>query len=265
MNRIVRMGALVVALVGAPAIASGRAPAEQVRVEADEIGTMGRKRLDAIAVEATKLAEQAGIAPDQMSVSIVWADRDAIVYGIRVRIVTDAAKVADPADERGPIVHRCNDCNTDDLVTATVEGVLEAIQLYKEAQEPEPAAREPEPEPADAQPQPQPPPPVDAAPVDRAGGLGAVGKAGVAAIVIGASAVVAGGALVGVGTTRPSADPTRLREFRPTGYAVLGVGAAVLVTGIALLAVDRTKAKRATTMVPLLSPGFIGVSARARF
>jgi hypothetical protein len=253
---MIRALLLSIVLAGAPV-------GERVRVEADEIGIMTKRRLDEIAAQATKLAEEAGIAPDQMSVSLVWADRDALVYGIRVRIETDAAKVVDPDDLRGPIVQNCSRCNEADLVTASIEGVLAALQRYKKAKEPPP----PEPRKAAVVQEDS----VPAAPAtkqpeaDRPGGLGTMGKVGVAGIVIGSAAVITGGALVGVGTTRPDADPTKLVDWWPSGYALIGVGAAVLVTGVALLAVDRKKAKRKVAGAPVLMPSFAGVVVEARF
>ena len=245
-------------------LALSLAPADDVvRVEADEVGIIKQQKLDEIAIEVTKLAEQAGIAPDEMRVSLVWADREALVYGIRVRIVTDDAQLTDPQDERGPVVHRCESCNADELITFTVEGAIAGIDKYEEAKTPAPKQVEV----AEPEPTPQALPPDAAAPADTepSRGLDTLGKIGVAGIVVGASTAITGGAFVGIRSTRPSADPTQLRNWLPAGYALLGAGAAVLVTGVALLVVDRTRAKRGTAMAPLLGPGFAGASVRARF
>lgn len=238
------------------------APAgETVRVDADEVGVLRKDKLDEIAVEVTKLAERAGIAPGEMSVSLVWADRDALVYGVRVRIVTRDAKLVDAQDERGPLVHRCEGCSADELITFTVEGAIAGIDDYQDAKVPAttPATvvvRQAEPQPVDR------PGPEQA---DRSGGLGTLGKVGVAAIVVGGSVAITGGAFVGIRSTRPANDPTHIRDWSTPGYVLLGSGAAVLVTGIALLVVDRTRAKRGTAVAPLLGPGFAGATVRARF
>jgi hypothetical protein len=79
---------------------------------------------------------------------------------------------------------------------------------------------------------------------DRPGPLGNMGWSGVGLLVAGAAAAITGGALVGVGTTRPAADMSQIRDFRPTGYALLGTGGAMLVVGAILLGVDRARAKK---------------------
>lgn len=243
---------LALALTGAPA-------PERVRIEADEIGIMKKDKLDSIAIEATKLAEEAGIAPHEMSVSLVWENRNDLVYGIRVRIETSEAKLVDPDDLRGPIVHKCPRCNESDLVTASIEAVLEALGRYEEAKAPPPAPKQ-----AVAPIVTVPPPRDDATRKDRAEGLGPLGQIGVASIVVGGAVVITGAAFIGVGTTRPEVDPTQLRDWRPPGYALLGVGAAALVTGVALLVVDR-KRSRKLAISPMMAPRLAGVVAEGKF
>jgi hypothetical protein len=243
---------LAIVLAGAPA-------PERVRIEADEIGIMKKDKLEAIAIEATKLAEEAGIAPHEMSVSLVWQNRTDLVYGIRVRIETSEAKLVDPDDLRGPVVHRCPRCNESDLVTASIEGVLEALGRYEEAKAPPPAPKQAA-EPIVT----APPPGEDARPTDRGYGFGPMGQIGVASIVVGGAVAITGAAFIGVGTTRPELDPTQLRNWRPPGYALLGVGAAVLVTGVALLVVDR-KRGRGLAISPMMAPRLAGVVAEGKF
>ena len=247
---MIRALVLCVALAGAP---SG----ERVSVEADEIGIMKKDELEKIAAETTKLAEEAGIAPHEMSVSLVWQDRDALVYGIRVRIETSEAKLVDANDPRGPVVHTCPRCNEADLVTASIEGVLEGLGRYEQAKAPPPA-------PKAVEPIATPPAPADDALVDRSKSLGPLGQIGVASIVVGGAVAITGAAFIGVGTTRPDTDPTHLRDWRPPGYALLGVGAAALVTGVALLVVDRKRARK-LAISPMLSPRLAGVVAEGKF
>jgi hypothetical protein len=249
---MIRAMILALALAGAPT-------PERVHIEADEIGIMKKDKLAVIAVEATKLAEEAGIAPHEMSVSLVWENRTDLVYGIRVRIETSEAKLVDPDDARGPIVHKCPRCNESDLVTASIEGVLEALGRYEKATAPPPAPA-PVAEPIVT----APPPREDARPLDRPQGLGPLGQIGVAGIVVGSAVAITGAAFIGVGTTRPELDPTQLREWRPPGYALLGVGAAVLVTGVALLVVDRKRARK-VAISPTLAPRLAGVFAEVEF
>ncbi len=245
---------LALAVSGAP-----QSDPPRVAIDGAEIGIMSEASLAAVAEEAAKVAQREGIEPEQMSISLVWIDRGASVYGIRIRIETDKASVVDPDDPRGPVMQKCEACAEPELVTASVEGVLEAVKRYKEL-----TAPPPKPEPA-VVPKQVPPPAEKPAPVDKQG-LGPLGKAGVASIVVGGTGVIAGAVLVALGTRRPSADPTKLREFRPSGYVSLGVGGIVLATGIALLAVDRRRAKKSRASVtPQLGPGFAGVQGRCRF
>ena len=245
---------LMLCLAGEPA-----AEVERVKIDADEIGVMSEEKLRPVAEEAAKIARRNGIDPADMSVSLVWEDRQEFVYGIRVRI---GDVLVDENDPRGPIVHRCPDCSTNDLVTASVEGVLEAAKLYKEL------TREPEEEkvvtkPKKKKPEDEEPGAKKAAPVDDPR-ISPLGQAGIAGIVIGSAGIVTGVAFIAIDTTRPTADPTVLRQFRPAGYISLGVGVALLATGVALLAVDRKKSKTAA-VAPAVGPGYVGLQGRWRF
>jgi hypothetical protein len=40
------------------------------------------------------------------------------------------------------------------------------------------------------------------------------------------------------------ADMSQIRDFRPTGYAVLGTGVAMVIVGAVLLGVERSKARK---------------------
>ena len=224
---------------------------------------MTEESLQAIAEQITKMAAEKGIDPDEVVVSIVWVDRDAIEYGIRIAIETDEGSVsATDGDTRGPVVARCRECTESELVTLCVEGMLEALSVYEDSKQ------EPEPPPADEQP-PVEEPVRDTTPTptrDQGRKIGPLGWAGVAGIAVGVSGVVAGGVLIGLDTRRLDDDPTKLRHFRPPGYAVLGAGAGVLVTGVVLVAVDVVRHKRKrTAFSPVLAPDFAGASARFRF
>lgn len=71
-----------------------------------------------------------------------------------------------------------------------------------------------------------------------------MGWSGVGLVVGGAAAAITGAAFLGVGERRPEVDMSQIRDFRPSGYALLGTGLAVVVVGAVLIGVDRARAKR---------------------
>jgi hypothetical protein len=89
--------------------------------------------------------------------------------------------------------------------------------------------------------------------------------------VLGAGGLATGGAFVGTGETRPERDKSKIRDFRPSGYALLGVGGALMITGAVLLGVDRARAKRAARgrarmrVIPAVGPENAVLQVRGRF
>lgn len=106
---------------------------------------------------------------------------------------------------------------------------------------------------------------------DEPGGLGTLGKTGVALSVVGGLGAIAGVALLVIKPIPVEGDPanaTMARNTKPLGGGVLGAGAAVLITGIALLVVDRKRAKqgKAAAMVhPWFGSGQAGIGVVGRF
>lgn len=78
--------------------------------------------------------------------------------------------------------------------------------------------------------------------------LGGKGKAGVALLVVGTGAVIAGAVVLAMksGEDRDQGNATQLarRDRRPAGAAVLAVGGVVVIVGAVLLGLDRRDAKR---------------------
>jgi hypothetical protein len=148
----------------------------------------------------------------------------------------------------------CALCTETELVARYEERLQVLAKDLAERGPPEPGPQ-PEPEP---EPEPEPPPPVDTR-------LRAPGKAGIALTVIGAAGVGVGIGLA-LAPARPIDDrPTYETSTRIPGFVTLGVGAAVLVTGVALIVVDRTRAKKRTTVAPMLGRGTAGITLGGAF
>jgi len=100
--------------------------------------------------------------------------------------------------------------------------------------------------------------------------LGGKGKAGIALLVVGAGAVVAGAVVLALDAKSDvGSDESMIEEVdrRPVGGAVLGVGAVLLVTGGVLLGLDRrdAKRKRSVAVAPAVGRTSFGIAFSGRF
>jgi hypothetical protein len=101
--------------------------------------------------------------------------------------------------------------------------------------------------------------------------LGALGKAGIATLAVGAVGVGVGLGL-GLredtwGSDASDAGQVGYTSTKAPGWAVLGVGGALLVTGTVLLVCDlrRSKRSRRTAIAPYLNDGAAGFVVLRRF
>ncbi|MEZ4380036.1 MAG: hypothetical protein R3A79_01720 [Nannocystaceae bacterium] len=149
----------------------------------------------------------------------------------------------------------CDACTEGEIVGRVLEAVdglaVDLCAATEQAEAKEAAAPPPE----EPEATPPPPPQLDdaalrddpalnepAAPVSRP--LGAAGKGGVAALCLGAAAVVVG-SILAVREPTPLTDrPLYVRNTQPPGVAVASAGAGVVLTGAILLLVDRARARR---------------------
>lgn len=249
-------------------------PRPRVEVDSSELNTLSPETIETIAVEAANILAENGFDAHQLQLSLVWIDRMAFTRGVRARFInTDFQITSEDGDPRGPIVSQCTECGEPEYQTVSLEGVLEAIERYHDAQDAAANAKEaPEPEPE--------PPPSALPPEPAPRGLGPLGGAGITSLSLGGAIMVAGVVLV-VFPSQPSTAGASLKDeeeplfqatsrvdLRPPGYAVLGAGAAVAIVGTVLLVVDRKRSRRGETMAiaPILDPdGGYGIAARGRF
>jgi len=253
---------------GAGATGSSEPMPARVVVDGTEVGTMSVRRLDDVAVKATRAVVDAGLPPDLVRITFVEIDPVEVLRGVRVKIDTPQASVADPeGDSRGRLLASCTACSDQELAGLAIEAMIGAIELHEDALE---AQRVAEAEAAraaaaaaESASEPRPPlPPVSLDHPPRRG-PGPLGWSGVAVLGLGAGAMVTGAVLA---SRRPAPFPgelrvDELRDVRPAGYAVLGVAVALLVTGAVLLVVDghRTRLGR-VSRAPWLGPRTLGVA-----
>lgn len=225
-------GVLVFGTGFAPAPAD--APANAPTIETGEIGDTGTVITPEIASRVTPILTEAGIDPSKASIRVSWLDAETFHYAVRVSL--DPELSLDDAT----VLATCKGCTSDELVASAVRAVEKALeQKQQDAEEAE--AEGPT---QLVEPEPQPPgPPVDQSPARRSP-MGALGWGGVGALTIGVAGMATGGAFLGIKETRPDDDKSKLRDFQPSGYALLGVGGALVITGVALIVVDRVRAKR---------------------
>jgi hypothetical protein len=239
----------------------GHAPAAEPVVDTSELGDLGMLVTPQVIDATSPVLSEAGLDPARASILITYLDPENFEYAIRVTL--------DPTRDvkQAPVLATCRGCMTDQLVEAAVEAVKKAIEraVPSESSDREPVA--------EAEPETTPPETMDPEPspaTSRARPLGPLGWSGVAALSVGVAGAATGGAFLGVGETRPTDDMSQIRNFRPSGYALVGVGAALVITGVALLVVDRTRAKRqapgpSAAVSPMLGRDRAGLAIRGRF
>ncbi len=197
---------------------------------------------------------------------VIWP-RDEGGYRVEYEIVYDGSPVED-----GTGSSECQLCSDQELIE----------HIRSLASDASPRLTVPR-QPPDTPPpvEPDPPQGPEEPPIETPAPWGAMGKTGLALVIVG---VVATGAGIGLGIRQPQHfdDPTRATELtttRPVGWALLGGGVAVAVTGGILLGLDRRRARAeaappehatATPKVeaalhPWFGPGSGGVGLRGRF
>lgn len=220
----------VAAMLSTPGLA--KAEPAGVTVDASGLEAVGEEIAAGAAAELNALLEREALDPTSLRVRIAWLDADEINYAIYATF--DRAL----PDDQLPLIETCRGCSSKAVVTKAVSAI--ETKLVPE----EKARLAGDPGPAEGPIEPPPPPPqLDRQPPPRQG-LGPMGKGGIGLLVSGAALAITGGALVGVGKTRPAADMSQIRDFRPTGYTLLGTGGVMLVVGAILLGVDRAKTKK---------------------
>lgn len=205
----------------------------------------------------------------RIEVALFWKDYRASHFSITVEIVRpDGARTPLPRFE-------CKHCGNNDLldrIHAELPVVLEQLEA------------DPEPPPPPVVAPPPPPPETLLSPQDTATApLGARGKAGISALVVGGAAVILGSVFMGLGRQPIDEDPEAGErrtgiDYRPPGIALLSVGGTAVITGAILLALDRGyahgKASRRdaprrsvsfTVLPPLPGPSLLGATYGARF
>lgn len=97
--------------------------------------------------------------------------------------------------------------------------------------------------------------------------LAPLGHGGIGLLASGAVACGVGGALFGVGRSRPRFDQSKYRDLRPAGITLFALGGAAAVSGLALLITDRALARRTRRFAvhPRFGPSGAGLSIRGRF
>jgi hypothetical protein len=179
----------------------------------------------------------------------------ALAYEVSVGVRQDGSWIA------GPTTSPCS-CHGDDLVAhvrTAVAGVAPKLRADEVVDDPGSSATPP----------PELRPPVEDTSRAERRPLGKMGGAGVALVVVGGAATIAGVALLAIPVEDAHADDperTETASYRVPGGVVLGVGLATLVVGAALLGTDRAHAKRrASALAPSFGRRWVGVSWTTRF
>lgn len=212
-----------------------RASGAQPVLAVDEIGEMGSLVAPRIAQEAASMLAEADHDPSTATIRVSWLDAANFHYAVRVGLR------GNPADDDAPILATCRGCTTDELVDAATRAVQKALDRDRRAADAAAAEQDRESELTPVVEPAEPLPEQDASPRR---GLGPMGWAGVGALGVGVAGVATGGAFLGIGETRPDVDKSKLRDFRPSGYALIAVGGAMVITGVVLLVVDRSRARK---------------------
>lgn len=114
-------------------------------------------------------------------------------------------------------------------------------------------------------------PEVDPVNTDKRAPLGGKGKAGVALLVVGAGAVIAGAVVLALDAKEDvgSDDPSQLegQNNKPAGAAVLAIGGVLVIVGATLLGLDRrdAKRKRSVAFAPAVGRRGFGIALSGRF
>jgi hypothetical protein len=177
-------------------------------------------------------------------------------YAYEIELVVERSGEADE-----PLRLSC-ECNYDELFAKVQAGVRESVPALQRATT---TPSEPVSPPTNGGKKPPPGVPDREGPAP----LGALGKAGIATLVIGVAGLGSGIGLAVVGERERAGSSERGGEttnFGPPGYALIGIGAAAVITGAVLIAVDRKRArKRSTSFTPWVGPGLAGLSFGRRF
>jgi hypothetical protein len=192
----------------------------------------------------------------------------AFTRGVRAIFVDTEHEIPnEDGDPRGPLVSQCTGCGEPEFQTVSLEGVLEAIDRYEDAQKAAATAVEP----------PPPPPPAPPPPEPKRPPLGPLGGAGLTALSLGGAAAIAGVVLVALparsSTTAEDGNEMYLElrstsDFRTPGFVTLGSGVAVATIGAVLFALDRKRARHRDTLAVVPTAGSevgYGVGVRGRF
>lgn len=260
-----------------PAAVEGPPRVGRVFVDADDLGAAG----PVLAGRATRVAQGAledqsvtlTTAPAGPELRVALLVRDGGGYRVEYEIVYDGKTIKD-----GTGGFDCQLCTEDELVEK-VEALV--IQVAPKLVVPQ----------AESQPDPEkgPDPEIDPIPEGNDGGdpivdeepdgLGGKGKAGVALLVVGGVATIAGVVMV---VRKPQyfdvgdPDASNYKTTRPPGWGALGGGAAAVVVGAVLLGLDRKQAKQreaaglapkkaAARVHPWFGPDRAGVGVSGRF
>ncbi len=241
---------------------------DQVMVDGSEVGIMTPASLEEIALSATAEAARHGLEPGQMRVTLVVIDHLEAIRGVRVSIITPSVTLSsEDGDPRGPLVVQCPACAEDDLKTASIEGVLEALSRFEDRRaelEAQPAAGET----------------GDGAAADNATPMAdqsrprrplpplrPLGQAGVALLTTGLVGLGTGITFVVLGERPPRLEAAQdlLRNYARPGYPLLGVGAALAISGAVMLGFERRRAHRPDAAALRLTPTPTGLAASGRF
>ncbi|MCB9570112.1 MAG: hypothetical protein H6710_23380 [Myxococcales bacterium] len=239
---------LVIALAGPEADSIHRADLD---VDTSALGGDGpiiqeriRERVGVKLREAEILPARALDEP-RLEITLRPGDAGEFSFAYELRLL-----VGDP--RRIPVKHHgeCASCTEGELVERLVAAVDQLLPELREHSTLAPAsATEPTDPEAGAAPLegpaevegPAPPEPVDVDPGPAPPRLGPLGKAGLAAISVGAAAAVLGVVLALRPPTPLEDRPLYVRNTRPPGLAVAISGGGLLVGGVTLMLVDRAR------------------------
>lgn len=241
-NADARAGAGVVARVHAREDVAASRGWAHVAVDTSAVGEAGPAIRRRVQERADVVLRRAGVMPGRgpSDPTITVVIREVTTPDPGWEYSLSVAAERQPPSQGDTIL--CPLCTETELVDK-IEGQLAALAATLEApDEPPPPRVDPTPPRDDDG-------PVDAGPPPPERGLGTMGKAGVALLVLGGLGIIGGAVLTALPPRPKNDDPTREVFTQPPGYAMLGAGGGVLLTGVALLAVDRVRARKRSRRV----------------